>query len=365
MTRVVLVPPPPASPPVQRVVPRARAMFDIATRPYSSVSQAATLAVPFDWRLVTPAPVADYPYTDYSYPDGVPQAAVERLATYALELEDGLQTAIIISLFTDARADRDAVLPLRQTDRRGWVGDEFMPDSQGTRADLWGSALWLVYISKVTPDVLERARFAALESLDWLVRDGIASRVEVTAQWAGPRNDQLALRVGIYKPDQIAPVYDVLWGTSLRRWKEQSAPHDAVCIAAPASPAAPVVRKLAWSVAPGQVGGPFAPENAGVVSGNLYDNTDHRLYFRVVGGFANGVSVDFVGPGNDQWRFSYDAQSNIGRVDLRSLMNPFEFTPGLLEIHLFLNGVDAGSISCAVVGGNLYPNGSFASFSPN
>lgn len=208
-------------------------MFDLATQPQPSPMAGAALALPFDWRLTVPAAAASYPYTDYNCPSGEPQSAAQPLATYALALEDGLQTAIILSLFTDARADRDAKLPLQQTDRRGWVGDEFMTATQGARAEAWGSALWLIYISKVTPDVLERARFAAQEALAWLVRDGIASRVVVTAQWAGPALDRLALRCAIYKPDQLEPVYDVLWGTSLRRLDAQVQPDNAVAGCAP------------------------------------------------------------------------------------------------------------------------------------
>jgi phage gp46-like protein len=188
-------------------------MFDIATRPQPSSDAAAVFGVPFDLRLVLPLAPSAYPYTDYNNATGAPQAGVEVLATYAVELEDTLQTAVILSLFTDRRAGRDDKLPLHQTDRRGWVGDEFMADE----GDAWGSALWLVYSGKSTADVLERARFAAQEALAWLVRDGIASRVDVTAEWVGARGDRLAVRPSIYKPDQVRPVYDVLWGTTITR----------------------------------------------------------------------------------------------------------------------------------------------------
>jgi len=189
-------------------------MFDVATRPQPSRTPSAALGLPFDWRLTAPAPAANYPWTDYTGPTGVPQPYVDVLATYALELEDTLSTAVIISLFTDRRAGRDDVLPLNQTNRRGWVGDEFMGDGFDTRTDAWGSMLWLCYVTKLTADVLERARFAAQEALAWMVRDGIASRVDVTAEWVGER---LAVRPTIYQAGQAAPVYDVLWGTSLRR----------------------------------------------------------------------------------------------------------------------------------------------------
>ena len=191
-------------------------MIDIATRiTPSTLGTPAVLSVPFDWRLVRPSAPRPYPYTDLVHISGAPQPGIDMLATYALELEDTLQTAIIISLFTDRRAGPDDRLPLREQDRRGWVGDEFTGAGFNQGTDTWGSALWLVYTGKASGDVLEQARFAAQESLDWLVRDEIASRVTVTAQWAG---DRLAVRPTIYQPEQSRPVYDVLWGTSINRW---------------------------------------------------------------------------------------------------------------------------------------------------
>jgi phage gp46-like protein len=173
--------------------------------------------MPFDWRLVAPGPVVAYPWKYFVLPNGVPVVYADQLATYSVELEDTLQTAVILSLFSDRRATVDDKLPMNETDRRGWVGDEFTFRDFDARPDPWGSRLWICYGGKVSADLLEKARFAAEESLDWLVRDGIASRVDVAAQWVGDRLDRLAVRPTIYKPDQVRPVYDVLWGTSIRR----------------------------------------------------------------------------------------------------------------------------------------------------
>lgn len=194
-------------------------MFDLATRPLPEAAAALNqAAMPFDWRLAQAGPERAYPYTVFNTGNGVPVAGISRLATYAMLLEDSLATAVILSLFTDGRAGADDKLPAGQTDRRGWVGDAFVPGAAAE--DAWGSRLWLVTTGKVTADVLERARFAAQEALDWLVRDGIASQVTVTTLWAGPRQDRLAVRPTIYKPDQVAPVYDVLWGTTMQRWAQ-------------------------------------------------------------------------------------------------------------------------------------------------
>jgi phage gp46-like protein len=204
-------------------------MFDLATRLQPDTASIAALAgVPFDLRLTPPAPPSAYPYTSLVNDTGAPQPGVQILATYALALEGSLATAVIDSLFTDARAGADDTLPLGQTDRRGWVGDEFMRAADSgagaTGADPWGSLLWLLYYSKAGDDIPERARFAAQEALAWLVRDGIASRVDVAAQWVpgngglnGPRA-RLAIRPTIWQPGQVRPVYDVLWGTSIERW---------------------------------------------------------------------------------------------------------------------------------------------------
>lgn len=190
-------------------------MFDLATRPQPDRTSAAALAgVPFDLRLVQPAPARSYPFTDFLHSSGSPQSGAEQLQAYAVDLEDTLSTAVILSLFTDRRADRDAQLPSRETNRRGWVGDEL---AGSLSRDEWGSTLWLCAAGKTLPEVLEAARFAAQESLAWLVRDGIASRVVVTAEWVGERKDRLAVRPQIYQPGQVQPVYDVLWGTSIRR----------------------------------------------------------------------------------------------------------------------------------------------------
>jgi phage gp46-like protein len=203
-------------------------MFDLATRAQPASSGAVMLAgVPFDLRLAPPTAPRAHPYTSFVTDTAVPAPGTEMLAVYALALEGGLATAVILSLFTDARAGVDDVLPLGTADRRGWAGDEFMPASDGGLAaagsDAWGSRLWLLYATKATDDVPARARFAAQQALAWLLRDGIAGRVDVAAQWvatAAGRRERLAIRPTIWQPDQVRPVYDVLWGTGIDRWAE-------------------------------------------------------------------------------------------------------------------------------------------------
>lgn len=98
-------------------------------------------------------------------------------AALGLAEDDGLETAVILSLFTDRRAEADDPLPAGD-DRRGWWADAF-PAVPG---DLVGSRLWLLHREKQIPQTLTRARDYAEEALAWLVADGIAARVDVSAE---------------------------------------------------------------------------------------------------------------------------------------------------------------------------------------
>ena len=130
--------------------------------------------------------------------DGMGADCVIKLAD--LEREDGIESAAILSLMLDARArDDDALpdsLPSAGGDRRGWWADSVAPEAEGDRT---GSRLWLLSREKTLPEVLNRARGYAAEALAWMVEDGVATSVSVTADM--PRKGLLALSVVITLPD--------------------------------------------------------------------------------------------------------------------------------------------------------------------
>lgn len=94
-----------------------------------------------------------------------------------LATTEDLDTAILISLFTDKRAPDDAELP--DGDRRGWWGDSF-PEIEG---DEIGSHLWLLERETQTQAVLERARLYAREALTWMLDDGVLQALDVAASY--------------------------------------------------------------------------------------------------------------------------------------------------------------------------------------
>ena len=104
------------------------------------------------------------------------------IATDDLLIDNTLTNQVIISLFTD-RAVADYELDRDQLNR-GWWGDSFS-DSP------WGSRLWLIAREKSMDSVLDRAKAYATEALQWMIKDGLITALDVIARRESLRNDQV------------------------------------------------------------------------------------------------------------------------------------------------------------------------------
>lgn len=127
--------------------------------------------------------------------------------------DDGLETAIMLSLFTDRQAEAGDVLPDGEDDRRGWWADA-VPVVEG---DKWGSRLWLLARSKQTAETLDRAQEYAREALAWLLTDKVAARVDVLA--GAVANGVLGLSVDLYRPkgDVVRYRFNYTWASQEAR----------------------------------------------------------------------------------------------------------------------------------------------------
>lgn len=133
------------------------------------------------------------------------------LQSSLLENDNGLETAVILSLFTDAQARDDDALPVGQTDRRGWWADVYTDHS----GDRFGSRFWLLLPSKQLHQALVEARDFAEEALAWMVEDGVALRVAVETFIA--RFEVMGMIIRIYKPGDLVPQsvrLDLLWSNT-------------------------------------------------------------------------------------------------------------------------------------------------------
>lgn len=152
----------------------------------------------------------------WSYdPDGM-RADLAVDAWLSPATSDDLQTAVILSLGSDARAALADRLPDQgDGDRRGWWGNALPPADLA--ADDFGSLLWLLAREKQLPAVRARAEAYARAALQWLIDDGIADQVDVAASF--PATGWLQVGIAIYRPTSPPARYrfDLAWQAQARR----------------------------------------------------------------------------------------------------------------------------------------------------
>jgi len=121
-----------------------------------------------------------------------------------LATDKGLETAVMLSLYTDRRAEEDDTLPDGTNDRRGYWADAYNDRPHGSR-------LWLLDREKELDNVPRRAEEYAREALEWLIDDEVAS--EVIAEAANVRRGVLQLRIEIRRGDQssLERQFEYVW----------------------------------------------------------------------------------------------------------------------------------------------------------
>jgi len=123
-----------------------------------------------------------------------------------------LRTAVLLLLFTDARADTASLRFEHRGDRRGWPGDGFDVDAANGEAPL-GSLLWLFRRSALLDVTAAQIEAEAQRALQPLIRQGAV--VKITASAAVDKaNGRVALSVNLYGRDgsQVyADKFDILW----------------------------------------------------------------------------------------------------------------------------------------------------------
>ena len=89
---------------------------------------------------------------------------------------DDLDSAVIISLFTWARAAAGEVD--ENAPRFGWFGDKIDADS----TDSTGSKLYLLKRKKITNQTIMDAREYIEQALRWMIEDGVATEIKAEVE---------------------------------------------------------------------------------------------------------------------------------------------------------------------------------------
>lgn len=116
---------------------------------------------------------------------------------------DDLETSVLISLFTDRRAEASDRIPDGTTDRRGWWGDA------GSTYPI-GSRLWLLSRAKQVSKTLTDAQGYCTEALQWMIDDGVVASVSAACSFIG--RGALGILINLYDQDgSMIATYQWAW----------------------------------------------------------------------------------------------------------------------------------------------------------
>lgn len=131
-------------------------------------------------------------------PDTTGEADIE-IVSNDLLIDDGFETAVYISLFTDSRdEDTDDSNP-----SGGYWGDTL--DSSSIAVSPLGSLLWEYARAVITPDIINSIKTTCSNALQWMIDDGIAGSITVTASQT--ENSAYGFGISISKPANTGASY--------------------------------------------------------------------------------------------------------------------------------------------------------------
>lgn len=119
--------------------------------------------------------------------------------------DETLETAVIISLFSDQRATETEASEYGDVNKRGWWADMF-PSVEG---DEIGSKIWLLGRSKVSNENLVAHETYAKNALNWMLDDGVAKEISAVATY--DENLRMQLEITITRPDGNEDKFGVVW----------------------------------------------------------------------------------------------------------------------------------------------------------
>ena len=117
--------------------------------------------------------------------------------------DEGLETAVIISLFTDQRVTIEE-LPDLIENQKGWWGDA-ITEIDG---DQIGSKLWLLSASKNIDENIGKYETYCNDALQWMIDDGLAQNVSTVAEFS---ENGILLSIDIEKSPDESLNYSYLW----------------------------------------------------------------------------------------------------------------------------------------------------------
>ncbi len=124
-----------------------------------------------------------------------------------------LETSMMISLFSNAPANTDELNrfnddQLNKAHNRGWFGSTY------TAGIEYGSKLWLLERERRNQETLNLARQYCKEALQWIINEGISSKIDVECSWNA---DVLVINIEVHREfdENIIKQYSYVWDNML------------------------------------------------------------------------------------------------------------------------------------------------------
>jgi phage gp46-like protein len=119
-----------------------------------------------------------------------------------IQSQDFFDTALLVSLFAERRANESEVLESRL--RRGWIGNECTPGFE------IGSKLWLFEQSRLTGSTINGVSSVLLEALRWFIDDGFLESIDGVNPIVTTHG--LSAEITLRRPNsQVEKRFFVLW----------------------------------------------------------------------------------------------------------------------------------------------------------
>ena len=123
------------------------------------------------------------------------------LADRDVERDAGFETAIMLTLLTNKRADDNDILPDDYGDKGGWWGDS-VPNVVGDQIGWKG---WLLRREQTTDAVIARCKEYLIDGFQWMIDDNIVAGVEanvtrVDGILSAPNDSVLFIQLNFQKP---------------------------------------------------------------------------------------------------------------------------------------------------------------------
>jgi len=134
------------------------------------------------------------------------------LADRDVERDPGLETAVIITLLTDRRADEDDDLP----DDNGYKGGSWQDGVPVVEGYLTGTKLWLLRRSKTVDEIPTLAKQFLTEGFQWMIDDGVVESVLVAVERRRDIENTLGMSLSFVRPNEPTIFYKFFYN-----WEEQ------------------------------------------------------------------------------------------------------------------------------------------------